>query len=64
MLLKVVEDTDFSGNRISDSSRGSGGELEAFEITGGRFKDVVIKEGEMFLLPGEKRFLTRRWEEY
>lgn len=48
MTLKLVDCTDFSEKRIPSGAEG----LEAFEITGGEFKDVVIGEGEMFLLPG------------
>ena len=62
MLLKVIEDTTFTGYRIKDSHRGVGSELEAFEITGGTFKDVVIGEGEMFLLPGSFEFYFQNIE--
>lgn len=47
MTLKVIDNTVLSGERVPTT-----GGLEAFDVTGGEFKDVVIGEGEMFLLPG------------
>lgn len=47
MTLKVIDHTTFRGERVPTT-----GGLLAYDVTGGEFKDVVIGEGEMFLLPG------------
>lgn len=47
MVLKLVEGTERSAERV----KGPGG-LEVWSVTGGSFKDVIIEEGDMFLLPG------------
>ncbi len=49
MILKVVDNSNCSSQRITLVESG----LEAFDVTGGEFRDIVIGEGEMFLLPGE-----------
>lgn len=47
MTLKVIENSTCSTERITVADG-----LQAYDVTGGEFKDIEIGEGEMFLLPG------------
>lgn len=62
MTLKVVDQTTFSTTRVKSGVNSDG--LEAFDVSGGVFRDVVIGEGEMFLLPGELGMLGKENQEY
>lgn len=48
MTLKIVDETVFSAERRPTKEGG----LPTFGVTGGVFRDIVIGEGDMFLLPG------------
>lgn len=48
ITIKIVEETTFSPERRPTRKEG----LAVFGVTGGEFRDIVVGEGEMFLLPG------------
>lgn len=47
MTLKVIDEAQV-GERVTTKEG-----LQAVGVSGGRFREITIGEGEMFLLPGE-----------